>query len=246
MLAKVVKNNSVAGLTTFSIPEIGSSNSEPKNANQFKFPAVTEFLTVEESIKIESATEPDHTPNIEEILQNARDEANRIIAQADANSVAIGQAAEEKAMQEVQARFDEEVAAKAAEIRHQLAETIEQISALASEITTRTETDLVKLALQIARKVVAREVTIDREIAFTLVKVSLGKLHNRSVAEVHLNPEDFAFVQAQREKLDFRGSLELVEDRSISVGGCLIHTETGDIDARIKSQFDEIAHGLLN
>jgi len=89
-------------------------------------------------------------------------------------------------------------------------------------------------------------VTIDREIALTLVKVSLGKLHNRSIAEVHLNPEDYAFVQAHLEKLDFRGSLELVEDRSISVGGCLIHTETGEIDARIKSQFDEIAYGLLN
>ena len=99
--------------------------------------------------------------------------------------------------------------------------------------------------LQVADSVGDREVTIDREIAFTLVKVSLGKLHDRAVAEVHLSPEDFTYVQAHREKLDFRGSLDLVEDRSISVGGCLIHTESGDIDARIESQFEEIAHGLM-
>ncbi len=246
MLAKVVKNNSVTGLTPFSIPELGVTNSDARNINQFMFPAVSDFEPLEAVGEGEDATFTNHVPNIEEIIQNAQTEATRIIALAEENAANIAAAAQEKAVQEVQAQFDEKVAAGVAEIRQQLAETIEKISALSSEITNRTEGDLVKLALQIAKKVVAREVTIDREIALTLVKVSLGKLHNRSIAEVHLNPEDFVYVQAQREKIDFRGSLELVEDRSISVGGCLIHTETGDIDARIESQFDEIAHGLFS
>ena len=247
MLAKVLKNNSVNSAMPVSIPEIGGINSESRNIKEFVFPSAADFQITEEfdELNSEPETGADISTNAEEILENARHEAAKIISQAEENAVNIALAAGEKAESEVQSRFAEEVAASAAEIRQQLAETIERISGLSSVITNRLEADLVTLALQIAKKIVAREVTIDREIALTLVKISLGKLHNRSVAEVHLNPEDFSFVQAHREKLDFRGSLELVEDRSIPVGGCLIHTETGDIDARIESQFEEIAHGLL-
>lgn len=180
-----------------------------------------------------------------EILRNAREEAARIIANARETSLGLSQAAEEKTEQEVEAEIESAVAERVADIRGRLTETIEHISALADDITSRAETELVQLALQIAKKIVRREAKIDREIAFTLVKVSLNKLHNRSIATVHLNPEDLAFVEAHREACEFRGSLELVGDASISVGGCLVHTETGDIDARIESQFDEVARGLF-
>lgn len=246
MLAKVVKNHSATVFKPFSVPTIGTESHSSEGVNQFIVPEVSDLKKVEEFTKVEQVIEFKPALNAEDILQNAHDEAVLILAQAEEQCAYIEQSAREKAALEIRAQFDDEVAAKAAEMRVQLAETIEQVSALSSEITNRLEMDLVELALQIARKVVGREVTIDREIALTLVKVSLGKLHNRSIAEVHLNPEDFAFVQMHREKLDFRGSLELIEDRSISVGGCLIHTETGDIDARIESQFDEIAHGLFS
>jgi len=251
MLAKVVKSSLASGITPFSFPELGSPNPLSGNVSQFLVPDFSELRIIEpaihadEAVKIEAIAEINPAPRIEEILQNARDEAARIIAEAEENASIIAQAAQEKAIQEIQARFDEEVSSKAGEVRLELTRTIEQVSSLAEEISARHEKDIVELALQIAKKVVGREVTIDREIAFTLVKVSLSKLHSRAVAEVHLNPEDFAFVQSHRERLEFRGALELIEDRSISVGGCLIHTETGDIDARIKSQFEEIAHGLL-
>jgi len=187
----------------------------------------------------------ENTTAADEILQRAREEAAKIIASATENK-GMELISAEKTEEELRAQLDSTVADRVADIRDRLTETIDQISGLTDEIRSRAENDLVVLAMQIAKKIVGREVTIDREIALTLVKVSLSKLHNRSVAKVHLNPEDLAFVDAHRDACDFRGALELVEDRSISVGGCLVHTETGDIDARIESQFDEIARGLLN
>lgn len=246
MLAKIVKNSEAANFIPFSIPEIGEAKSKSGSVSQFVIPHFNEIRVEEKEPEIIEILPAEAAPSVEDILQNAREEAEKIIAQAEENSAMIAQAAHEKAVQEVQANFEAEVTERVSEIRDQFAETIKQISSLAGEITARAEDDLVNLALQIAKKIVGREVTIDREIVLTLVKVSLGKLHNRSVAEVHLNPEDFVFVQSQREKLDFRGSLELVEDNSISLGGCLIHTETGDIDGRIESQFDEIAYGLFS
>jgi flagellar assembly protein FliH len=245
MLARVFKNQESTSFPTFFPPEIGGGHSEPKKINQFIVPDFDEFETVGEikEIDVESSFS---APNLEDILQQARDEAARIIRQAEENSEIIRQVAHDKGINEAKENFETEIAERISEIRVKLAATIEQISGLSNEITKNVEPEVVELALHIAKKIVGREVTIDREIALTLVKVSLSKLHNRSIAEVHLNPEDFNFVENNREKLDFRGSLKLVEDISISVGGCLIHTETGDIDARIESQFDEISHGLLN
>ncbi len=241
MLAKVLKKEQAADFATFSIPEIGEMREQSTGVNAFVVP---EFVKSQFSAVTELKTADPFCAD--DVVQNARDQAALIIAQAEESKAIIEQAARESAIFEARAEFETEVAGRVSEIRQQLVETIDRLSALANEITRSAESELVELALQIAKKIVGREVAADREITVALVKASLGKLHNRSIAEVHLNPEDFAFVDEHRERLDFRGSLELVEDRSISVGGCLIHTETGDIDARIESQFDEIAHGLLN
>ena len=242
MLAKVLKSHAAAASVPYSIPSIGDPKPNTIGVNELVLPAVHKFdhaTTTAESEYVDDLTADD-------ILQNARNEAARIIAQAEEHSAIIEQVASDKAAHEARQNFETEIADRVADLRNELADTIAKIGSLATQMTANVEADIVELAIQIAKKVVVREVTIDREIALTLVKVSLAKLHNRSVAKVHLNPEDFTFVSSHIDKLDFRGSLELVEDRSISLGGCLIHTETGDIDARIESQFDEISHGLLN
>lgn len=247
MLAKVVKNQAVAAaaFAPFSVPEIGAGKKSSDNHGAFVFPTIDEIQSAE-GFSAGASAAADH----EEKVQTARQQAADILAQAESDSEMIAQAAFEKGLSEARATIETEIAERvnleAAALREQLSETVQKISALSEEILASVELDVVELALGIAKKVVEREVSLDREIACRLVKISLGKLHNRSVAEVRLHPEDFGFVEAQRERLGFRGSLALVEDASISPGGCLIHTETGDIDGRIESQFDEIAYGLLN
>lgn len=244
MLTKILKNQAAAAIGAFAYPEIGGAVRVEETGGKFSFPVLSNIETAGE---IHHGDAPSAT--VTDVLQAARDEAAQIVGQAEKDKDIIEKAAFEKGTLEAQAAFETEVAerveAQADILREELAATIEQISSMAGEITVRVETEVVELALEIAKKIVGREVSRDRDIICALVKIALGKLHNRSIAEVRLNPEDFLFVQTHREKLGFRGALELVEDASITVGGCLIHTETGDIDARIESQFDEIAFGLL-
>ncbi|MEQ1604133.1 MAG: FliH/SctL family protein [Pyrinomonadaceae bacterium] len=244
MLAKVLKATAAAGSMPFSIPLIGGDGTQSSSAGVQQF-------TVPELEPLEYVTTPEHYDlgedlSADELLIRAQDEAARIIAQAEEHATIIEQVASDKAVQKAKLELETENAEMFAELRTSLANTIAEVGAIGGDLAADIEHQLVELAILIAKKVVAREVTIDREIALTLVKVSLAKLHNRSVAEVHLNPEDYSFVKDHLDKLDFRGKIDLVEDKSISIGGCLIHTETGDIDARIESQFDEISHGLFN
>ncbi len=244
MLAKVLKATAAAGTQPFSIPLIGGNGTQTNSSGVQQF--VVPELEPVEFISTPAQYDLGGDLSADELLIKAQEEAARIIAQAEEHAAIIEQLASDKAIQKAREDIEAENAGRFAELRMELAKTIAEVGSLGSKMAASAEHELVELAIQIAKKVVAREVTIDREIALTLVKVSLAKLHNRSVAEIHLNPEDYSFVKNHLDKLDFRGKIDLVEDRSISVGGCLIHTETGDIDARIESQFDEISHGLLN
>lgn len=239
--ARIIRASQPIEALPLPIPTIGESPADSGGTQRFTVPVFDRAATPPDVLTTEFV--PNLSP--EDLLNHANEQASRIITEAEESKALIEQAALEKAHLEAMAAFEDEVSARVSEMRERLVETIERLSNLSAEITSHIESDLVELALQIAKKVVRREVSIDREIALTLVRVSLGKLNQRTAAKVHLNSDDLAFVQKHADSLDFRGTLELIEDQSISPGGCLIHTETGDIDARIESQFDEIAFGLL-
>ena len=40
-------------------------------------------------------------------------------------------------------------------------------------------------------------------------------------------------------------SITVVEDTTVDLGGCIIETDFGEIDARISSQLNEIQHKVL-
>lgn len=268
MLAKVVKKEAADEIPSLQIFNLGAQHDNRKEWQNFIFPDASslskkkeseifnqEFAaseTVEETkenAQTPIITEEERQKMIDEILQQAHSQAEEIVKKAEQYQNDIQQAAMEKGLNEARQTFEQEVIerveAEVSSVRENLVQTIAQVSALETEITSKIERELLEFALEIAKKVVGREVTIDREVALTLVKISLAKLHSRTFAQIYLNPQDLAFVEAHRDRLNFQGSLELIEDNSVSPGGCLVRTETGDIDARIESQFDEIAHGLL-
>jgi flagellar assembly protein FliH len=224
--------------------------------SDFAFPPLSALSPMPQSEETESAEEPGKidfsakNTELEKLCTEAENRAAEIIAEAENRAAEIEKAAHESGLAAAQTAFAAEVETAVnellTEVREQLVLTIHEVSSLYGTISRQAEADLVALALEIAKKIVRREVTLDREIALTLARVTLGKLNRHAVAKVHLHPEDFAYLEKRRENLDFHGALELVEDRSIDLGGCLIRTDAGDFDARIESQFDEISRGLLS
>ena len=194
----------------------------------------------------EGPTNSNASETAHEIIKAAQAEAERVLAAARNSAAQIEREARERGIAEGRAVATAEAVEAARPLREQLARTIDEISGLREEIVARTERDLVRLALEIAKRVVHREVTVDPEIVLTLARVALTRLHHRSVATVRLHPEDFGYVTTRREQLEASGAIEIVEDRSIPQGGCLVQTEMGDIDARIEQQFAEIERGFLD
>lgn len=213
-------------------------------------PARREFAAASEREEFDVAPTPSHAVESNAdgaaTVESAREEASRIIAEAEARAAEIEREAVERGLAEGRERMAQEVARSVEPLRDALVSTLEEVEGLRAEIAARAERELVQLAIEIARKIVHREVSVDHEIALTLARVALARLHSHAIATLHLHPDDYNYVAAQRERLDASGAIELVEDRSVGRGGCLVRTEMGDIDARIEHQFAEIARGFFN
>jgi flagellar assembly protein FliH len=181
----------------------------------------------------------------EEALKTAQAEAQRIVADAQARAAEVERAARERGRAEAQAQAQVALDRAAAELRGQLAATLDELASLRVDLAARAEKDLVRLALAIAHKIVQREVRVDHEIALTLTRVALARVHSRAGAVVRLHPDDYSYVSAHRARLNSEAAIELVEDRNVSPGGCIVQSEMGEIDARIEQQFAEIEQDFL-
>jgi flagellar assembly protein FliH len=185
-------------------------------------------------------------PNTHELLQTARAEAQRIVADAQARAAEIERAARERGRAEAHALAQAELNQAAEDLRARLSDSLSELAGLRAQMVARTEQDMVRLALEIAKKIVRREVKVDHEVALTLARVALTRINSRASATIRLHPDDYDYVREHRERLDTDSALEIVEDRSIGVGGCIVQSELGEIDARIEQQFAEIEKDFLS
>ncbi len=131
---------------------------------------------------------------------------------------------------------------KAEAVIRRYGESIQELSRFRSSLYAQVEHEVVKLAVEVAKKIVHREVQADPDIIQTLVRVALTQVAEKSAVTVHLNPADYSYLLEQRAELaQSEGrDVSLVSDKSVERGGCLIKTECGDIDARLEEKFREV------
>jgi flagellar assembly protein FliH len=118
-------------------------------------------------------------------------------------------------------------------------------------VIQKTERQVVQLALAIARRVIDREISLDRELLVAMARVALDRLADTASATIRLHPEDYAVAagatkagQAGAGKLS-EGAVRLVADPIVSRGGCLVQSDFGLIDVSPDAQLRELADALL-
>jgi flagellar assembly protein FliH len=108
---------------------------------------------------------------------------------------------------------------------------------------------VIELTMEIAKKVIQQELKTNPEALIDIIKQTLTTVYETASISIGVAPEDFSFVQRQREQLRAmdNGQLEIkvFPDYSIEQGGCIIRTSSGSVDARIDVQLSEIKKVLL-
>jgi len=98
------------------------------------------------------------------------------------------------------------------------------------------------------QKILRREVESD-EFVLTTVTDGLRQLRDKRDLKIRANPGDFRFLREHKEDLiaSFDGiqSVDVIEDRRVDKGGCLIESTNGHLDGRIETQLKEVERALL-
>jgi flagellar assembly protein FliH len=155
------------------------------------------------------------------------------------------QEAFDKGAEEEKKQADEDLAG----IYSALCEAISIVSKLKERIVRESEDELLKLAFQVAKKIVRQEIKNDRRILAQLVSEALKGFPEQHDIVVSLNPEDYRVITSNRELflagIGDERQLTLKSDESTTLGGCIVESSTGVIDARIEAQLDEIYKSLV-
>lgn len=143
-------------------------------------------------------------------------------------------------------RAGQEAAGKRGEaMLRRLTQTLEEITGLRERMIRETEQQMVHLALAVARRVVHREVTLDRDLLIAMARVALDRLGESARVTVRLHPEDYEATARGRADAWTGTHVTVVADARVVRGGCRIDSDFGTLDAGIDAQIQELAHALL-
>jgi len=134
-------------------------------------------------------------------------------------------------------------------------EAVKSFSSLINEITEykkalikSAEKQLVKLAVEIADKIISMRTAEDDEIVVNVTKNAIKNLIDRESLNIRMNPKDVEVMKNAKAKImqevDGVKKMTIIEDESIKRGGVFIETETAEVDARIDKQLDIIQKTL--
>ena len=113
----------------------------------------------------------------------------------------------------------------------------------------QSESDIVELALAMARKVIHREVSLDPEIVVTQVRQIISTIIEVGVIRVLVHPGEVEHLQTFRPS--FAGAdgkpvqLSIEGDETIQPGGCIIESSQYFINATIEKQLEAIWQEML-
>lgn len=127
-----------------------------------------------------------------------------------------------------------------------LAEKISEIAAHGPEIIRRAEADTVNLAIAIARRVLHREISLDRSALSALVGAALEKLRNHEIHRVRIHPDLEKLLKSSLEQFGRSSAIEVLPDPSLACGGVTFEISRGALDASVDTQLREIERGLVD
>jgi len=200
------------------------------------------------------------TDEAQVLKQNAVEEAERIVAQAQSKirelEAEIRQTldgekkdAREKGKTEGKEEGYAEGKAEVDRLIQRTQVVLERAQDKRADILKETEKEIVNLVLLISRKVIKVISENQRNIIVANVIEALRKVKAKGNITIKVNLADLKLATEHKEAfistMEGVKTINIVEDSSVDQGGCIIETDFGEIDARIASQLAELENRIL-
>ncbi|MDR1228302.1 MAG: flagellar assembly protein FliH [Azoarcus sp.] len=140
------------------------------------------------------------------------------------------------------AGYREGKAAAEAEAK-QLREMLEQLDLAFARLDAEVAEELMSLAIELARKVLQHTLAIEPEAVISAVRAALQHLPE-SRAKIHMHPADAALARKHLDEMLGQNGHLIVEDDSVSRGGCRVETPGAQIDATMETRWRRVLDSL--
>lgn len=104
--------------------------------------------------------------------------------------------------------------------------------------------EALKLALVIAKKILARELRLNPDGILGVIQNALAIAESSVLIRLRVPPDFVDYCSNHRDSLHLPDEVNIVGDQAIESGGCVVETESGEIDARIETQLRVLAEAL--
>ncbi len=136
-----------------------------------------------------------------------------------------------------------------------MAESVRRLAALVSTVHEShasffraAERQVVDLALQIAQKVVEREIENMPDLAINVIRSALEEMDGRTAVRIRVNPDDVELLRRRWTQVVPPGigadRIELQADERVQAGGGVIETTHGQVDTQLDSKLAQLGNAL--
>lgn len=186
----------------------------------------------------------------QKIMDDARAEAERILAEAQGKVQEIEEEARKKGEEEGQEKGYETGKREVERLINHLHAIINKMIERRNGIIEESEAQLVQLVLQIAAKIIKLISEKQRNVVITNIVQALKKLKARADVIIRVNITDLKITTSHAEdfikRVERVNNVVVMEDSTVDPGGAIIETDFGQIDARISSQLKKIEDAVVN
>jgi flagellar assembly protein FliH len=115
-----------------------------------------------------------------------------------------------------------------------------------TQLNPKIEEELVKLALTLAKQIIRREIQTQPGQIVSLVREVLSRLSgNVTDIRIHVHPEDAQLLREHMSQAEQEKSWQVVDDSTVTRGGCRINTSSSIVDATFEKQIAAISAQIL-
>jgi len=143
----------------------------------------------------------------------------------------------------------EELRSDVESIGESFVKSLQELAAFRARLRGRYERELLELALGVARKVVQQELAERPEIWLGMIRAAVRRAVDRERIAVRVPPPALDFLRQSlpelRAMLEDVKELELIEDPSLPLAGCIIETRFGEIDIGVDTQLEGVRQVLV-
>jgi flagellar assembly protein FliH len=128
----------------------------------------------------------------------------------------------------------------------QLDSILQLLSQPLAQLDAEVEKELLHLTLAVGKQLARRELRIDPTQVIGIIRESLSQLPaSARDVRIHLHPEDAATVRERLAAPANERAWTVIEDPTLTRGGCMVRTETSQIDVRLESRVNAVIANAL-